>query len=67
VVAEGLERRADLAALCDLGVDAAQGFLLGRPSTSHRQLRKWLRSSSFTTSEEHSAGPVVASRSVHDA
>jgi len=31
VIAEGLERPADLAALYDLGVDAAQGFLLGRP------------------------------------
>ena len=32
VIAEGLERPADLAALYDLGVDAAQGYLLGRPA-----------------------------------
>ena len=33
VVAEGVERPRDLSALADLGVHAAQGFLLGRPST----------------------------------
>lgn len=31
VVAEGVETEAELAALHDLGVDAAQGYLLGRP------------------------------------
>jgi EAL domain-containing protein (putative c-di-GMP-specific phosphodiesterase class I) len=55
VIAEGLERPADLAALCDLGVDAAQGFLLGRPSTSERQVRKWLRSTSVTAVRARSA------------
>jgi EAL domain-containing protein (putative c-di-GMP-specific phosphodiesterase class I) len=43
VIAEGLERPADLAALYDLGVDAAQGFLLGRPSTEPADLAAWLR------------------------
>jgi EAL domain-containing protein (putative c-di-GMP-specific phosphodiesterase class I) len=41
VVAEGVECRADLEAVEDLGVDAAQGYLLARPSTSRRQLQKW--------------------------
>jgi EAL domain-containing protein (putative c-di-GMP-specific phosphodiesterase class I) len=43
VIAEGLERPADLAALYDLGVDAAQGYLLGRPSTQPADLASWLR------------------------
>jgi len=43
VIAEGLERPADLAALYDLGVDAAQGYLLGRPSTRPTDLAAWLR------------------------
>src|SRR5206468_4030854 len=42
VIAEGLERPADLAALYDLGVDAAQGYLLGRPSTESSDLTAWL-------------------------
>ena len=44
VIAEGLERPSDLVALGDLGVDAAQGYLLGRPSTSEADLRRWLGS-----------------------
>jgi EAL domain-containing protein (putative c-di-GMP-specific phosphodiesterase class I) len=32
LLAEGIERRADLAACSDLGVDLGQGFLLGRPA-----------------------------------
>jgi EAL domain-containing protein (putative c-di-GMP-specific phosphodiesterase class I) len=51
VVAEGLERPTDLAALCDLGVDAAQGFLLGRPSVRADDLRSWLGSPSLVTDE----------------
>jgi EAL domain-containing protein (putative c-di-GMP-specific phosphodiesterase class I) len=38
LVAEGVERDVDLAVLADLGVDAAQGFLLGRPTTDHATL-----------------------------
>jgi EAL domain-containing protein (putative c-di-GMP-specific phosphodiesterase class I) len=45
IIAEGLERPTDLAALCDLGVDAAQGYLLGRPSSSVAEIAKWLGSS----------------------
>src|SRR4051794_20203661 len=43
VIAEGLERPEDLATLQDLGVDAAQGYLLGRPSTAPGDLTAWLR------------------------
>lgn len=32
LLAEGIERRADLAACTDLGVDLGQGYLLGRPA-----------------------------------
>jgi EAL domain-containing protein (putative c-di-GMP-specific phosphodiesterase class I) len=41
VVAEGVEQLDDLSALCDLGVDAAQGYLLARPSTDLADLRHW--------------------------
>ena len=33
VIAEGVERPRDLSVLCELGVQAAQGYLLGRAST----------------------------------
>ena len=42
IIAEGLERPTDLAALSDLGVDAAQGYLLGRPNSSPVEIAKWL-------------------------
>jgi EAL domain-containing protein (putative c-di-GMP-specific phosphodiesterase class I) len=32
LVAEGIERRADLASLADLGVELGQGYLIGRPA-----------------------------------
>lgn len=41
VVAEGVERRADLSILQELGVQAAQGYLLGRPSTSAEDVARW--------------------------
>jgi EAL domain-containing protein (putative c-di-GMP-specific phosphodiesterase class I) len=31
IIAEGVETQAELSVLCELGIDAAQGFLLGRP------------------------------------
>ncbi|HEY2007071.1 MAG TPA: EAL domain-containing protein [Solirubrobacteraceae bacterium] len=42
VIAEGVERRADLQAVRDLGLHAAQGFLLGRPSTDPEALSGWI-------------------------
>ncbi len=41
VIAEGVERQADLDAVRDLGVDAAQGYLLARPTTDRRALVEW--------------------------
>jgi len=42
VVAEGVELPADYDAICELGVDAAQGYLLGRPSTDPNVYRRWV-------------------------
>jgi EAL domain-containing protein (putative c-di-GMP-specific phosphodiesterase class I) len=41
-VAEGVELSEDLTVLRDLGVDAAQGYLLGRPSTDPSDRAGWL-------------------------
>ena len=40
LVAEGIERRADLATLTDLGVEYGQGFLLGRPEREPSRPRR---------------------------
>jgi EAL domain-containing protein (putative c-di-GMP-specific phosphodiesterase class I) len=42
VVAEGVERLQDLAAVREVGVPTAQGYLLGRPSVDLDQLADWL-------------------------
>ncbi len=39
VIGVGVEHRADLDVLGDLGVDAAQGYLLGRPTVDHAGIR----------------------------
>lgn len=39
VIGEGVERTDDLEVLRDLGVDAAQGYLLGRPTVDHASIR----------------------------
>jgi EAL domain-containing protein (putative c-di-GMP-specific phosphodiesterase class I) len=44
VVAEGVERTADLDTVRDLGVDAAQGFLFARPSTDRAAVHAWMTS-----------------------
>jgi EAL domain-containing protein (putative c-di-GMP-specific phosphodiesterase class I) len=44
VVAEGVERTADLETVRDLGVDAAQGFLFARPSTDPATVHAWMTS-----------------------
>jgi EAL domain-containing protein (putative c-di-GMP-specific phosphodiesterase class I) len=41
VIGEGVETRAELDALVALGVDAAQGYFLGRPTTSLRDWMQW--------------------------
>jgi EAL domain-containing protein (putative c-di-GMP-specific phosphodiesterase class I) len=40
LLAEGIERRADLAMLSSLGVDLGQGYLIGKPATVPAQPRK---------------------------
>jgi EAL domain-containing protein (putative c-di-GMP-specific phosphodiesterase class I) len=42
VVAEGVERADDLNVAVALGVRAAQGYLLGRPTTNHAILSRWV-------------------------
>lgn len=41
VVAEGVETYGELEAVATLGVDAAQGYLLARPTTSRDELTRW--------------------------
>jgi PAS domain S-box-containing protein len=41
VIGEGVETQAELDALMALGVDAAQGYHLGRPTTSASDWRRW--------------------------
>ena len=41
VIGEGVETTEELDALRSLGVDAAQGYLLGRPSMSHEDWAAW--------------------------
>lgn len=51
VIGEGVERPDDLAALVELGVDAAQGYLLGRPTIDHptaSRRRSWTDEDPFT-------------------
>jgi EAL domain-containing protein (putative c-di-GMP-specific phosphodiesterase class I) len=43
VVAEGVERGADFSMLADLGVHAAQGFYLQKPTTNRHLVSRWLR------------------------
>jgi EAL domain-containing protein (putative c-di-GMP-specific phosphodiesterase class I)/nitrogen-specific signal transduction histidine kinase len=41
VIAEGIERPEDLEAVRELGIDAAQGYLLGRPSSDQDLIAAW--------------------------
>lgn len=41
VTGEGVETKAELDALAFLGVDNAQGYLLGRPTVDTRRWRGW--------------------------
>jgi EAL domain-containing protein (putative c-di-GMP-specific phosphodiesterase class I) len=45
IFAEGVETPAELAVLCDLGIDAAQGFLIGRPMRREEAV-PWARAAS---------------------
>jgi EAL domain-containing protein (putative c-di-GMP-specific phosphodiesterase class I) len=48
VVAEGVEQAADLDAVRGLGIGAAQGYLLARPSTDRDQLSAWQSGTSLS-------------------
>ena len=50
VVAEGVETAGELETLKSLGVDAAQGYLTGRPTTSHADWFSWGTSTLPTSS-----------------
>ena len=41
VVAEGVETQPEYDTLCSLGLDAAQGYLLGRPTVDDLEWRSW--------------------------
>lgn len=41
VIGEGVERREDLDALSELGLDAAQGYLLGGPTSDQDAVLRW--------------------------
>jgi EAL domain-containing protein (putative c-di-GMP-specific phosphodiesterase class I) len=41
VIGEGVETTAELEALTMLGVDAAQGYLIGRPTLSPEDWSRW--------------------------
>lgn len=41
IIAEGVESAGDLATLREIGVQAAQGYLLGRPSADPADLTRW--------------------------
>ncbi len=61
LLAEGIERRADLATLSSLGVDLGQGYLLGKPAADPappRQLTKRVKHKS----PGHAKGSVAARR-----
>jgi PAS domain S-box-containing protein len=48
VIGEGVETRAELDALIALGVDAAQGYYLGRPTLSASDWRRWGRATTLS-------------------
>jgi PAS domain S-box-containing protein len=48
VIGEGVETQAELNALIALGVDAAQGYYLGRPTTSASDWRRWGRATTLS-------------------
>lgn len=41
LIAEGIETEAELAAVRELGMSAAQGYLLGRPTVATEEWQKW--------------------------
>jgi len=61
VIAEGIETPADLEAVRDLGVDAAQGYLFARPTTDRSALASWQQ----VNSQDARAAAVGPSLLIH--
>jgi EAL domain-containing protein (putative c-di-GMP-specific phosphodiesterase class I) len=59
VVAEGIERPADLSAVRDLGLDTAQGYLLGKPTMDSFMLARWIGARQLGRGHLPSAIPSV--------
>jgi EAL domain-containing protein (putative c-di-GMP-specific phosphodiesterase class I) len=57
VIAEGVERPDDLAAVRELGLHAVQGYLLGKPTTSEDALAEWIGQQSQGKAVAGSRGP----------
>lgn len=55
VIAEGVERPSDLETARDLGIHAAQGFLLGKPTSSRARLSRWVASPAPPNAESRCA------------
>jgi EAL domain-containing protein (putative c-di-GMP-specific phosphodiesterase class I) len=62
VIAEGIERQAELDTLRTLAVDGAQGYLLGRPSTDPQQWQRWAQAPTSGTLELRPCGPAIGRR-----
>jgi EAL domain-containing protein (putative c-di-GMP-specific phosphodiesterase class I) len=61
IVAEGVEESDDLEAIRDLGVDAAQGYLIARPTVNLDEIAQWTRT---VGSRTYSSTPSGRARSV---
>jgi EAL domain-containing protein (putative c-di-GMP-specific phosphodiesterase class I) len=62
VVAEGIERPADLSAVRDLGLHTAQGYLLGKPTMNSCVLSRWIGTRQLGRGHLPVAKPSVHSR-----
>jgi EAL domain-containing protein (putative c-di-GMP-specific phosphodiesterase class I) len=58
LLAEGIEKRTDLASLKELGVDLGQGYLLGKPSLTPEASRRI----AFRAAVPRKPGPAAAAR-----
>lgn len=67
VIAEGVETSADLDTLRSLGVSAAQGYLLGRPSGDEADLSRWTSGSHRVVPDRRVIGRRRARSGRHDA
>ncbi|WLQ07096.1 sensor domain-containing phosphodiesterase [Arthrobacter oryzae] len=64
IVAEGIETTDELAAVTRLGMFAAQGYLLGRPSIQPADWASWLPEDNAVGSSAHQNRPKTSTRSL---